>query len=85
MHYNTFSKQAYRSPCDRPSNSYLRYSQTLSIRLDAGGLLVGYRSQTMAVGRESRVATGLGLARLKLWSVFSYFLQPPPKGINSEC
>ena len=42
--------------------------------LAPGGLLVGYGSQTMAVGRESLVAAGLGLARLKLWSAFSYFL-----------
>jgi NADPH:quinone reductase-like Zn-dependent oxidoreductase len=35
------------------------------------GLLVGYGSQTMAVGRESLMAAGLGLARLKLWSVSS--------------
>src|SRR5450631_4190886 len=39
------------------------------------GLLVGYGSQTMAVGRESLVAAGLGLARLKLWSAFSFFLR----------
>jgi len=38
------------------------------------GLLVGYGSQTMAVGRESLVAAGLGLARLKLWSAFSFLL-----------
>ncbi len=42
--------------------------------LAPGGLLVGYGSQTMAVGRESMVAAGLGLARLKLWSALSYFL-----------
>jgi NADPH:quinone reductase-like Zn-dependent oxidoreductase len=42
--------------------------------LASGGLLVGYGSQTMAVGRESLVAAGLGLARLKLWSAFSFFL-----------
>jgi NADPH:quinone reductase-like Zn-dependent oxidoreductase len=42
--------------------------------LAPGGLLVGYGSQTMAVGRESLVAAGLGLARLKLWSAFSFFL-----------
>jgi NADPH:quinone reductase-like Zn-dependent oxidoreductase len=40
--------------------------------LAPGGLLVGYGSQTMAVGRESLVAAGLGLARLKLWSAFSF-------------
>jgi NADPH:quinone reductase-like Zn-dependent oxidoreductase len=42
--------------------------------LAPGGLLVGYGSQTMAVGGESLIAAGLGLARLKLWSAFSYFL-----------
>jgi NADPH:quinone reductase-like Zn-dependent oxidoreductase len=36
------------------------------------GLLVGYGSQTMAVGRESLIAAGLGLARLKLWSALSF-------------
>src|SRR5450432_1729156 len=40
--------------------------------LAPGGLLVGYGSQTMAVGRESLIAAGLGLARLKLWNVFSF-------------
>jgi NADPH:quinone reductase-like Zn-dependent oxidoreductase len=39
--------------------------------LAPGGLLVGYGSQTMAVGRESLIAAGLGLARLKLWSAAS--------------
>ena len=39
--------------------------------LAPGGLLVGYGSQTMAVGRESLIAAGLGLARLKLWSMAS--------------
>jgi NADPH:quinone reductase-like Zn-dependent oxidoreductase len=43
--------------------------------LAPGGLLVGYGSQTMAVGRESLAAAGLGLARLKLWSAFSFFLR----------
>jgi NADPH:quinone reductase-like Zn-dependent oxidoreductase len=38
------------------------------------GLLVGYGSQTMAVGRESMIAAGLGLARLKLWSSTLSFL-----------
>jgi len=40
--------------------------------LAPGGLLVGYGSQTMAVGRESLIAAGLGLARLKLWSTLSF-------------
>ena len=40
--------------------------------LAPGGLLVGYGSQTMAVGRESLLAAGLGLARLKLWSILSF-------------
>src|SRR5271157_2525777 len=42
--------------------------------LAPGGLLVGYGSQTMAVGREGLASAGLGLARLKLWSAFSFFL-----------
>ncbi len=42
--------------------------------LSPQGLLVGYGSQTMAVGRESLIAAGLGLARLKLWSALSVFL-----------
>jgi NADPH:quinone reductase-like Zn-dependent oxidoreductase len=36
------------------------------------GLLVGYGSQTMAVGRESLIAAGLGMARLTLWSALSF-------------
>jgi NADPH:quinone reductase-like Zn-dependent oxidoreductase len=40
--------------------------------LARGGLLVGYGSQTMAVGRESLMAAGLGLARLKLWNALSF-------------
>src|SRR6202521_4067899 len=40
--------------------------------LAPGGLLVGYGSQTMAVGRESLIAAGLGLVRLKLWSALSF-------------
>ena len=39
--------------------------------LAPGGLLVGYGSQTMAVGREGLASAGLGLARLKLWGAFS--------------
>ncbi|GAN77195.1 zinc-binding dehydrogenase [Acidisphaera rubrifaciens] len=35
--------------------------------LAKGGLLVGYGAQTMATGRESLLAAGLGMARLKLW------------------
>src|SRR5271165_2368639 len=42
--------------------------------LAPGGLLVGFGSQTMAVGGESLLAAGLGLARLKLWNAFSFFL-----------
>jgi NADPH:quinone reductase-like Zn-dependent oxidoreductase len=37
-----------------------------------GGLLVGYGSQTMAVGGEGLVSAGLGLARLKLWGALSF-------------
>jgi NADPH:quinone reductase-like Zn-dependent oxidoreductase len=40
--------------------------------LAPGGLLVGYGSQTMGVGRESLMAAGLGLARLKIWSALSF-------------
>jgi len=40
--------------------------------LAPGGLLVGYGSQTMAVGREGLGSAGLGLARLKLWAAFSF-------------
>ncbi|MGO9418941.1 zinc-binding dehydrogenase [Roseiarcus sp.] len=40
--------------------------------LAKGGLLVGYGSQTMAVGREGLLAAGLGLARLKMWSGLSF-------------
>jgi len=40
--------------------------------LAPGGLLVGYGSQTMAVGRESLIAAGLGLVRLKLWNALSF-------------
>jgi NADPH:quinone reductase-like Zn-dependent oxidoreductase len=38
--------------------------------LAPGGLLVGYGSQTMAVGGESLIAAGLGMLRLKFWSAF---------------
>ena len=41
--------------------------------LAKGGLLVGYGSQAMAVGRESLLAAGLGLARLKVWNGLSLF------------
>jgi NADPH:quinone reductase-like Zn-dependent oxidoreductase len=40
--------------------------------LAPGGLLVGYGSQTMATGRESLIAAGLGLLRLKVWSALSF-------------
>jgi NADPH:quinone reductase-like Zn-dependent oxidoreductase len=40
--------------------------------LAKGGLLVGYGSQTMAVGGESLMSAGLGLARLKLWGALSF-------------
>jgi NADPH:quinone reductase-like Zn-dependent oxidoreductase len=42
--------------------------------LSHGGLLVGYGSQTMAIGREGLLAAGLGLVRLKLWSALSFLL-----------
>jgi NADPH:quinone reductase-like Zn-dependent oxidoreductase len=37
-----------------------------------GGLLVGYGAQTMAIGRASLISAGLGLLRLKRWSMFSF-------------
>jgi NADPH:quinone reductase len=40
--------------------------------LAPGGLLVGYGSQTMATGRESLIAAGLGLVRLKMWNTLSF-------------
>jgi NADPH:quinone reductase-like Zn-dependent oxidoreductase len=40
--------------------------------LASGGLLVGYGSQTMAVGGEGLLSAGLGLARLKLWGALSF-------------
>jgi NADPH:quinone reductase-like Zn-dependent oxidoreductase len=40
--------------------------------LAPGGLLVGYGSQTMAIGHENLIAAGLGLARLKLWNALSF-------------
>ncbi len=40
--------------------------------LAPGGILIGYGSQTMAIGRENIVAAGLGLARLKLWGALSF-------------
>jgi NADPH:quinone reductase-like Zn-dependent oxidoreductase len=40
--------------------------------LAPGGLLVGYGSQTMAIGHENLIAAGLGLARLKLWNTLSF-------------
>jgi NADPH:quinone reductase-like Zn-dependent oxidoreductase len=39
-----------------------------------GGLLVGYGSQSMAVGREGMLSAGLGLARLKFWNALSFLL-----------
>jgi NADPH:quinone reductase-like Zn-dependent oxidoreductase len=39
--------------------------------LASGGLLVGYGSQTMAVGSEGLASAALGLARIKLWGVLS--------------
>jgi NADPH:quinone reductase-like Zn-dependent oxidoreductase len=43
--------------------------------LAKGGLLIGYGSQTMAVGGESLVSAGLGLARLKLWGAVSFLFR----------
>jgi NADPH:quinone reductase-like Zn-dependent oxidoreductase len=43
--------------------------------LAPGGILVGYGSQTMAIGRENLIAAGLGLARLKLWGALSFLFR----------
>ena len=40
--------------------------------LAPGGLLVGYGSQTMAVGHEGMASAALGFARLKLWGALSF-------------
>ena len=40
--------------------------------LARGGLLVGYGSQTMAVGSEGLASAGLGLLRLKIWNALSF-------------
>lgn len=43
--------------------------------LAPGGFLIGYGSQTMALGNESLLAAGLGLVRLKLWDALSFLFQ----------
>ena len=43
--------------------------------LAQGGLLIGYGAQTMALGRESLIQAGLGLARLKLWNMLSFLFR----------
>ena len=43
--------------------------------LAPGGLLIGYGSQTMAIGQEGLLSAGLGLARLKLWNMLSFLLR----------
>jgi len=43
--------------------------------LARGGLLIGYGSQTTAVGTENLLQAGLGLARLKLWAALSFLFQ----------
>jgi NADPH:quinone reductase-like Zn-dependent oxidoreductase len=40
--------------------------------LSSGGLLVGYGSQTMAIGHEGLVTAGLGLVRLMAWNALSF-------------
>jgi NADPH:quinone reductase-like Zn-dependent oxidoreductase len=40
--------------------------------LRSGGLLVGYGSQTMAIGHEGLIAAGLGLLRLMAWNSLSF-------------
>jgi NADPH:quinone reductase-like Zn-dependent oxidoreductase len=43
--------------------------------LAPGGILIGYGSQTMAIGGESIIAAGLGLVRLKLWGALSFLFR----------
>ena len=43
--------------------------------LAPGGILIGYGSQTMAIGGENIIAAGLGLARLKLWGALSFLFR----------
>lgn len=43
--------------------------------LAAGGLLIGYGAQTMAIGQESLIAAALGMARLKLWGALSFLFR----------
>lgn len=43
--------------------------------LAPGGLLIGYGSQSMAIGREGLLSAGFGLARLKLWNTLSPLLR----------
>ncbi len=40
--------------------------------LISGGLLVGYGSQTMAIGHEGLASAGLGLVRLVMWNALSF-------------
>jgi NADPH:quinone reductase-like Zn-dependent oxidoreductase len=40
--------------------------------LRSGGLLVGYGSQTMAIGQENLIVAGLGLVRLTAWNALSF-------------
>jgi NADPH:quinone reductase-like Zn-dependent oxidoreductase len=40
--------------------------------LAPGGLLIGYGSQTMAVGGEGLLSAGLGLLRLEIWGALSF-------------
>jgi NADPH:quinone reductase-like Zn-dependent oxidoreductase len=43
--------------------------------LAPGGIIIGYGSQTMAIGRENIIAAGLGLVRLKLWGALSFLFR----------
>jgi NADPH:quinone reductase-like Zn-dependent oxidoreductase len=43
--------------------------------LASGGLLIGYGSQTMGVGRESLLSAGLGILKLKLWNTLHFLLR----------
>jgi NADPH:quinone reductase-like Zn-dependent oxidoreductase len=43
--------------------------------LAPGGILIGYGSQTMAVGGESLISAGLGLVWLKIWGSMSFLFR----------
>jgi NADPH:quinone reductase-like Zn-dependent oxidoreductase len=43
--------------------------------LSSGGLLIGYGSQTMGVGKEGLLSAGVGILKLKLWDALRFLLR----------